>query len=204
MTDAELMRKIHGELGSTFFRLAESSSVPRAFLAALVAGESGGRDDATRFEPGVFAKILLAAGGHKSFSDPSLSRPLEQKEWLAQADKGLGSRPPGTSYFFAGLQEIEELATSYGYTQLMGWHALEWHAPVADFLNPALHFHYTLRLLAFFTEKYQLDLAADYQAALLRCWNTGRPDGKTFDPQYVENGLRRMTLYDQIEKGELR
>jgi len=30
---------------------------------------------------------------------------------------------------------------------------------------------------------------------LFRCWNTGRPDGKTADPAYVENGLRRMEIY---------
>jgi len=30
------------------------------------------------------------------------------------------------------------------------------------------------------------------------CWNTGRPYGKTFDPDYVEKGLRRMRIYRQL------
>jgi len=33
---------------------------------------------------------------------------------------------------------------------------------------------------------------------LFRCWNTGRPYGKTYDPAYVETGLRRMTIYREL------
>jgi len=36
---------------------------------------------------------------------------------------------------------------------------------------------------------------------LFRCWNTGRPDGRTADPAYVENGRRRMEIYRELMAG---
>ena len=39
-------------------------------------------------------------------------------------------------------------------------------------------------------------------AELFRCWNTGRPNGKTFDPNYVQNGLRRIEIYRRLQAGD--
>ena len=48
-----------------------------------------------------------------------------------------------------------------------------------------------------FIEEYQLDPRREF-AEMFCCWNTGRPHGRTYDPHYVENGLRRMQIYHQL------
>ena len=45
---------------------------------------------------------------------------------------------------------------------------------------------------------YRLDLGREFRE-LFCCWNTGRPYGKTFDPNYVENGLRRLRIYRELQ-----
>jgi hypothetical protein len=108
-----------------------------------------------------------------------------------------------TSYFAANhareLSALEDaalrdLASSWGYTQIMGFHMVGHRGTVRDLLDPASHFHFATQLLAEFAQDYQLDVTYEF-AELFRCWNTGRPYGKTTDPAYVEHGLRRMELY---------
>lgn len=194
MTDQELMTKIHSQLHAILERACRASSVPEPFLAAITANESGGDPKASRFEPAVFAKIGMAALGLKTFTDPSLSRDISQAEWIETAERAMT-----TLGFYGGLDALRQLSMSYSFTQLMGWHALEWKVSLAGFLgsDPDTHFHDALRLLAFFAQKYQLDLRSEFEP-LFRCWNTGRPDGNTYDPNYVPRGLMRMKLYDKI------
>ena len=56
-----------------------------------------------------------------------------------------------------------------------------------------------------FAARFHLDPQRDFEA-LFRCWNTGRPNGQTYDPAYVEKGLRRAALArrlrEQAEAGE--
>jgi len=46
-------------------------------------------------------------------------------------------------------------------------------------------------------------LTADFEP-LFRCWNSGNPKGKTFDPQYVPNGLSRMKITRHCRDQRLR
>jgi hypothetical protein len=46
--------------GALIQAACQYSSVPPAFLGALIANESGGKEKATRFEPGVFARLKAA------------------------------------------------------------------------------------------------------------------------------------------------
>ncbi len=57
MTDAQLMQAIKTNWGKEISIACASSSVPQAFLAALIANESGGKPDATRYEPAVSARL---------------------------------------------------------------------------------------------------------------------------------------------------
>ena len=91
-------------------------------------------------------------------------------------------------------EALRELATSWGLTQIMGYHMVGRAGTPHDLVEPRFHFRVALELLAEFAERYQLNLARDF-AELFRCWNTGQPYGATADPAYVENGLRRMDLY---------
>ena len=67
MTDQELMQSIKTKWGALIDAACKHSSVPPAFLAALVANESGGNPDAKRFEPGVLAQLFAVLLNRKAF-----------------------------------------------------------------------------------------------------------------------------------------
>jgi hypothetical protein len=83
----------------------------------------------------------------------------------------------------------------------MGFHVIGRHGTVRDLLEPRFHYHLANQLLAEFAASYQLDLAREFEE-LFRCWNTGRPDGRTADPAYVANGLMRMEIYRALMVGQ--
>ncbi len=205
MSERETIDLIRRDFGQTIATARTGTSVSAAFMAALVANESAGsveeRLAANRFEKGVLKKIVLAALGDEAFSDPSLSRPIGQDEWLLEADYAIDTRhPPSTSFMLAGLQNFKELSTSWGPMQLMGWHAREWGVPLVEFSRRETHFQHARALILYFSQKYELRADRDFHQ-LFRCWNTGVPRGRrTFDPNYVANGLRRLKLYQQLEQ----
>jgi hypothetical protein len=98
-------------------------------------------------------------------------------------------------------EALRELASSWGFVQIMGFHVIGRHGTVRDLLEPRFHYHLANQLLAEFAESYQLDLAREFEE-LFHCWNTGRPDGRTTDPAYVENGLMRMEIYRALMVGQ--
>src|SRR5256885_1081771 len=86
---------------------------------------------------------------------------------------------------------LRELATPWGFTQIMGYHVLGRGRSVRDLLDPGRHYGLAVEMLAEFAHDYQLDLGREFEP-LFRCWNTGQPHGKTYDPAYAGNGLRRV------------
>lgn len=90
-------------------------------------------------------------------------------------------------------QAVRRLATSWGLTQIMGYHMLGRPEPVEKLCDPAYHYALAARMIEDFAARFHLDPQHDFEA-LFRCWNTGRPDGKTFDPSYAERGLRRIEI----------
>ena len=205
MSERETMEQIRRDFGPAIATARTGTSVSAAFMAALVANESAGnaaeRLAASRFEKNVLKKIVLAALGLEAFSDPSLSRPIGQDEFLLEADYAIDTRRPGTtSFMLAGLQMLKDLATSWGPMQLMGWHAREWNVPLVEFRRRENHFQHARVLILHFAQKYELRADRDF-LKLFRCWNTGVPQGRrTFDPNYVANGLRRLKLYQELEQ----
>jgi hypothetical protein len=209
MTDLELMRKIKMEAGDAIETACHSSSVPPAFVAALIANETGeqfassgmlGASNARRFEKNVLAALWEVLLGRKA-AYGSIGRKdlllyiLSGKVARDGQQEGLVTVPdtiPANS-----LLLLDRLASSAGLTQVMGYHVLETASgcdSTEDLTVPARSLRETIRLLAEFAQRYQLDLASEFPP-LFTCWNTGSPNGKTFDPDYVENGLRRMQLY---------
>jgi hypothetical protein len=183
------------------------SSLPVAFLMALVANESGGNARAMRFEPAVYRHLKLLAEG-KAAKYGGLSQPRLEEEIAEML------RPKGETFHAAHLGEVfaaahgaeiaaaqdealRELATSWGYTQIMGYHMVGRAGTVRDLLEPRFHFRVALELLAEFAERYQLDPTREF-AELFRCWNTGQPYGETTDRAYVAKGLARMEIYRAI------
>jgi hypothetical protein len=195
MTDAELMAEIRTKWGALIAQVCHSSSVPQAFLAALVAGESGGDPNAKRFEPGVLASLWEVLLGRKT-AFGSIGR----AQLLTYAQTGSLVIPCPLDY---SMQRLDGLATSWGLTQIMGYNAVNnMFAPgvVAKaevLIDPGANLEHAITMLAAFAHQFQLDLAEE-SAELFRCWNTGRPNGETADPRYVDRGLARIKLYNSL------
>lgn len=188
-----LMQRIFDTLHPQLAAAVASSSIPEEFLGALIAGESNGDPKAVRFEPAVFGRLALVLVGKKAeFAPAGIQHPLGKKDLLPYL---------AADGFTANLSILVDLATSFGLTQIMGWHAVEFSKTLWAIEDPAKHLDFTILLLAYFANKYQLDLRSEF-SALFTCWNTGRPDGKTFDPAYVSNGLARMAVYAEILRGK--
>lgn len=94
-------------------------------------------------------------------------------------------------------EAIRHLATSWGLTQIMGYHMLGRPEPVEKLSDPAFHYRLAARMVEDFAARFHLDPQRDFEA-LFHCWNTGRPDGKTFDPSYAEKGMRRIEICRQL------
>jgi hypothetical protein len=193
MSDQQLMTFIKNQWADVILSAATTSSVPAGFLAALVANESGGHNDARRFEPKVLAALWEVLLGRKT-AYGSISRAA-----LVQFVAGNGAAPGGAPQSLPAdaFQRLDGLATSWGLTQIMGYHVLGTSHDVEDLTVPDVHFQQCLRMLGAFASEFSLDLATDF-SELFRCWNTGRPDGQTFDPAYVNNGLARMAIWTSL------
>ncbi len=193
-----LMARILEKLGGPLRAAVATSSVPEAFLAALVANESAGDPNAQRFEPSTFVSLARVLLGKKAaFSPAGIKHPLGGQDLLPIIDPAAFGGPVVLGGFVAQLKTLESLATSWGWTQIMGWHVIEFSKPLSTLTDRALHLKFAVVLLTQFANTYELDLGSEFEP-LLRCWNTGRPDGETTDPNYVQNGLRRMHLYQEI------
>jgi hypothetical protein len=195
MTDQELMYAIKQSYGVTIDDACSSSSIPAAFLAGLVGNESGGRSDAKRFEKGVLAALWEVLLGRKA-AYGSIGR-SDLVAYVARIPVNT-INPPAVLPADA-FQLLDSLATSWGLTQIMGYHIFEFGTSIEALKTPAGNLQVAVKLLAQFVERNQLDVRdAKELGELFDCWNTGRPDGVTFDPNYVTNGLARMELYGSL------
>jgi hypothetical protein len=206
--EEKLLRRVRARCHAAFAEACRYSSVPTAFLAALVANESGGNAKAMRFEPAVYRHLKsLAAGARPTYAgrrreelEREIAEMLHPKSATFHAHFLSATWGEALAKELAACRDeaLRELATSWGYTQIMGYHLIGRPGTVLDLREPRFHFRLALELLADFAERFQLDLAREF-AEMFRCWNTGQPYGQTTDPRYVEKGLRRMESYQLIE-----
>jgi hypothetical protein len=199
-----LVRRVFTRCDDFIQEACRTSSVPAEFLGALTANESGGDPAAVRFEPSVYRHLKAVAAGERpryggigaEALGEELAEVLHPKtgEFHAQFLNSLFI--PGQASELSRLADeaLRELASSWGFVQIMGFHVIGRHGTVRDLLEPRFHYHLANQLLAEFAESYQLDLSREFEE-MFRCWNSGRPDGRTWDPAYVENGLMRMEIY---------
>jgi len=206
--EEKLLRRVRARCHAVIAEACRYSSVPTAFLAALVANESGADAKAMRFEPAVYRHLKsLAAGARPTYAghrreelEREVAEMLHPKSDTFHAhflSATLGEAP-ANALAACRDEALRELATSWGYTQIMGYHLIGRPGTVLDLLEPRFHFRLALELFADFAERFQLDLAREF-AEMFRCWNTGQPYGQTTDPRYVEKGLRRMEIYPLIK-----
>ena len=177
------------------------------FLAALTANESAGVQNAARFEPAVYDHLRAIAAGESVAYGSIRASDLDR---TAQATLGVKGDDFHARYLnaafasnnrqvIAALEDnaLRQLATSWGYTQIMGYHVVGLKATVRDLIDPRFHYHLAVELLTDFARQFKLDPQRDFEQ-LFRCWNSGSPHGKTYDPNYVANGLRRMQVYRNV------
>jgi hypothetical protein len=175
--DRRLMRRIYYQWDEALRDACRWSSVPAEFLATLIANESGGEPGRTQFQPQVYRGLLAVRSG-------------EQLHYATVTREDLR---------VVKDEQLMEYAATYGLTQIMGCQVLRDRVSPHRLLEPEFNLRKSLQLLAIFAEYCQLDLGTEFEE-LLRCWNTGRPDGVTADPEYVQNGLRRMAVYRELSR----
>lgn len=197
--DLTLMQEIRSRWQATIAAAVAGTSIPEAFLAGLVGNETGGNPDAKRFEPGVLTHLWEVLLGRKT-NYGAVSGP-QLKNYVATMPTTPVTSPvliPANAF-----QRLDELATSWGLTQIMGYHILEWisipgwYRAVDDLRVPESNLRSATLLLTTFANHFSLDLGKDF-SALLHCWNAGSPEAATFDPAYVPNAIRRMDLYGSL------
>lgn len=197
MTDQELMQKIKAEWGSAIAAACAVSSVPAAFLAALIANESGGNINAKRFERGVLAALWEVLLG-RTAAYGSIKR-LDLVAYVAGITVPTVTAPANLPS--DAFQRVDALATSWGLTQIMGYEVLPFDVAISDLIKPETELPIATKMLADFARRFQLDLTMPNDATrseFFDCWNTGRPHSPTFDPQYIPNGLARMGLWSTL------
>lgn len=194
MSELALMQQIKAGWGAAITEACKTSSVPEAFLAALIANESGGHNDARRFEPKVLAALWEVLLGRKT-AYGSIPRAVVVA-YVSAVRNGQTARTP-ESLPPDAFQRVDALASSWGLTQIMGYHILGTSHDVDSLKLPGVHLEIALGMLAAFAAEFSLDVKTEFEE-LFRCWNAGRPDGPTFDPEYVPNGLARMQAWGSL------
>ena len=210
MGETELMQLIKKIAGPYLAVLESQTSIPIAFWAALTANESA-RDLARgippekiqRREPSAISRLCLLAAGFKpkqSLTTADLIAELgELGEARRRTDYHVEQIPTDVSLLAdLPLRLFIDYGSSWSFVQVMGYHALGWRGlTLHEIQQPATHYSCAARLMAEFCQRYGLDPRREFEQ-MARCWNTGRPDGVTFDPAYVENLLRRATVWRTI------
>lgn len=209
MTDLELMERIYAQAGAAIAAAVKGTALPESLLAALIANETGeefasggvtAACQAKRFEPAVLLDLWNVLLSRKP-SYGSIDR-VDLLRYVAKIP-AIPVNVPATIPADAPIL-LDGLANSWGLTQIMGYHALDPALfPSQPFYASGLQdamtcLSTTVKMLVEFGQRFDLQ-ASSLFADLFRCWNSGRPDGKTFDPAYASNGVRRMNLYQQID-----
>jgi hypothetical protein len=205
--ELRLMRRVRARCAAIIRETCKYSSVPAEFLAALTANESRGDPAAARFEPAVYRHLKAVAEGkcpaYSGIRRESLDSEIEEMlHPKAAAFHGVYlsasfTEDNATALAASSDAAVRDLATSWGYTQIMGYHLVRREGTVRDLLDARFHFRLALELLAEFAARYELDLSREFDE-MFRCWNTGQPYGQTYDPGYVAKGRQRMEIYRVI------
>lgn len=208
--DRILVKRVYDRCHQQIVKAVATTSLPAGFLAGLVANESGGDPEASSFEPEIYQHLKAVASGKSvAFGSivwenlfPTCQQNLDAASPACRERLAALASQDAVTRSVTDLEEkaLRELASSWGFTQIMGYQVIGHKAKVRDLLDPEFHFQFAVGLLSDFARRFRLRLFRDFED-LFRCWNTGRPDGKTFDPDYAAKGMRRMKLYQELVQG---
>jgi len=148
------------------------TEISESYIAALISLESSppGNPNSARFESEVYIRLVQLRDDGKPFGV------LSRKSLKLKSDK-----------------QLREYATSYGLTQIMGFHCLDLGCNIED-LKGAYHLQWAVTWML---KNYRSHPAKKDWASCFRIHNTGHPSGQTSRRDYVERGLSRMKYYDK-------
>jgi hypothetical protein len=188
-----LMHSIREKFNAEIQEATEGTLIQPEFMAALIANESNGDPTKKRFEKNVLLQLWeVAMGRTAAFGS------IRRLDLLGAISSIITTgSTTGREIVLLSLQGLDNLATSWGLTQIMGYESIALGFPVADLQIPGDSLHQTQRMLSDFAAEFKLNPQADY-AQLFDCWNTGRPHAATADPQYIVNATSRMQIYRDL------
>ncbi len=169
--DDAIMLHLYFKLEKEIARATRGTDIPPAYMAAIISLESHppGNRDSERFEPYVYERLRELKENNRSFGK------IKRETLLTMSDA-----------------QIRQLATSYGLTQVMGFHCLELGCSIADLQGP-YHLQWSVEYMM---RHYGPHARKRAWEACFRIHNTGRPSGQTTRKDYAEVGQARMRYYD--------
>lgn len=181
-----IAKQILDRWGPSLANAVNGTAIPAAFLAGFVGVECGKdrrgilKPEATRFEPHVYRR-LIAVRDRKARTYSNI-KPAQLANY---AD-----------------EHIRRLATSHGPGQIMGWHTINSLSGrgISDLSAPDTMFVCMVELLEVVAGPY---IRRSDWGSVLRIWNTGRPNGKTYHADYVSNALAVMESYRLQAKNKI-
>lgn len=175
--DDLVMFHLYQTLHKEIEQAVRGTDIDPAYLAALISLESNppGNKKSARFEPHVYTKLIALQRNGDSYGS------LNRRSVLGKSDG-----------------EIRALATSYGLTQIMGFHCLDLGCSPTD-LKGSYHLQWAV---AWMQNSYGKQAARKDWNACFRMHNTGHPRGSTSRKDYVEKGLIRMNYYNKWMKNK--
>lgn len=196
--EQSLMASIREKYSPSILPACQATPFPASLLAGLTANETGISPEKKRFESSVFVDLGNVLAGKVGAFGSIGAQDLEK--FILWPDDSL-VRPSTV------LQCLIALATSWGPTQIMGYQVLGFRGSVVappyreqiSSLNvPESHFAICVSLLGQFKNEFHLPDPAVDASGYFHCWNSGSPGGRTFDPNYAANGIRRMKIYESL------
>jgi len=175
-----IMFHIYHSLNDEITLAVKGTDIDPAYLAALISLESHppGNRKSQRFEQNIYDRLLELKNDGKNFGR------IPRKTVMEKSDK-----------------ELRDLATSFGLTQIMGFHCLDLGCNPED-LKGMYHLQWAA---AWMQKNYGKKARERNWSSCFRIHNTGKSQGETHRRDYVERGLARMAYYKKWaeKKGNL-
>lgn len=157
--------------GKQVERIGEKFNLPVNYLKALIVLECSGRKKIPpRFEKHVFNKLQMVRDGkRKNYED------ITKNDIIDASDEAL-----------------KNLASSWGPFQLMGYKCVRLNLNIKDIRGDS-SIYWGIKWI---DQEYGEKLRKNKYEEAFRIHNTGNPNGKTYDPNYVKNGLKYIEYFN--------
>ncbi|MGH9449569.1 MAG: hypothetical protein ACRD11_03420, partial [Terriglobia bacterium] len=171
-TDRIIIERVYRNCQRYIVSAVSRSSLPAEFLGALTGNESGGSAGARCFEARVYADLKAVASGripaYGSIGRTELSSALKQA--VIFFELGVGGTELTQSIREDTSEEaiepedrgLRDFSTSWGFTQIMGYHVIGRKERIRALLDPQFHFPLAVELLSEFARRFRLRLSSDF------------------------------------------